>query len=379
MDTGSNRHIYQFLRNDPPRSAKEIEFHTGLSRATTALKLKDLLAAGLVIEQGHSASEGGRPARTYSINANHRNVVGVDIGEKMGRACLFDLKFKRLDERLFELDMTAPPEDTLAAIVATSRALADGPNATGPVATMGIGLPAPIDYRLGRVASPSVMYGWETLDLRDWLSDRLALPVALDNDVNLMCLAEHRANFPHVDNLIFIKAGTGIGCGIVNDGRLLRGAFGTSGDIGHIQHPLEPRRLCRCGKEDCVEAHAAGWAIARDLTELGFECSDARGVMEHYARREPECMKLINQSSRTIGTACADLVAILNPELLVIGGTLSTVGAAMLSGIRERVYQRCLPLATERLTIQTSQRNERLGATGAAMLAVDTLLAPDAR
>lgn len=376
METGANRQIYQFLRRGPPRSNKEIEFHTGFSRATTTSKLKELLKSGLISDQGFSASEGGRPARTYSINADYRNVIGVDIGEKMGRACLFDLKFQRLDERLFDLDLTADPVTTLETIVRLSHEMAKGPKATAPVATLGIGLPAPIDYRLGRVASPSIMFGWETLELRNWLGDRLSMPVALDNDVNLMCLAEHRIHFPQTGNLIFIKAGTGIGCGIINDGRLLRGAFGTSGDIGHIQHPSEHSRLCRCGKEDCVEAHAAGWAIARDLNALGLDCSDARSVMALYARREPECLKSINQSSRAIGTACADLVAILNPEILVVGGTLSIAGEAMLAGIRERVYQRCLPLATERLLIQTSRRNERLGATGAAMLAVDDLLAP---
>lgn len=376
MDTGTNKKIYQFLRQAPPRNNKEIESHTGFSRATTTLKLGKLVESGLVLEQGFSTSEGGRPARTYSINADYRNVIGVDIGEKMGRACLFDLKFQLLDDRVFDLDLTDDPETTLETIVQISGELMSGPKATAPVATLGIGLPAPIDYRLGRVASPSIMFGWEALELRTWLCDRMSIPVALDNDVNLMCFAEHRIHFPQTDSIIFIKVGTGIGCGIINEGRLLRGASGTSGDIGHIQHPQQPCRLCRCGKEDCVEAHAAGWAIARDLNALGFTCSDARSVMALYARREPKCMQLINQSSRMIGTACADLVAILNPQILVVGGTLSIAGEAMLAGIRERVYQRCIPLATERLIIQTSRGNERLGATGAAMLAVDELLSP---
>ncbi|WP_353476000.1 ROK family transcriptional regulator (plasmid) [Salipiger sp. H15] len=368
--------IYRLLLDGPPRSVREIETLLGMSRVTASQRIRDLAQAGLIAEGESVASGGGRPARTWRIEPHHRNLVGIDVGETMARVTLFSLGFEALDEELLPIDLRAEPRGTLAALAAAAERLVRSPAASAPVAALGIGLPAPIDYRQGRVARPSVMYGWEDLDIRALLSERLGLPVALDNDVNLMCLAEQRLHWPEARNLVFIKAGTGIGCGIIADGHMLRGAFGTSGDIGHIQHTPQPHHLCRCGKEGCIEAHAAGWAIARDLRALGHACEDARDVMRLYAAGAPECRALVNAGSRIIGTVGADLVAVLNPQMLVIGGTLSGAGEAMLAGIRERIYQRCLPLATERLQICTAQGDGRLGAKGAAMLAWQRVTGP---
>ena len=371
MDTPLGRQIYRTLGAGPPRTGREIETLVGASRVTVAQRLGALRESGLVRESGLADSAGGRPARTCAINPDYRNLIGIDIGERMARICLFDLGLRFLDERLVSLDLRRAPEATMELLLREAAALALGPAATAGIAAVGIGLPAPVDQRFGRVAAPSIMYGWEKLDLRAWLSGRLDVPVALDNDVNLLCLAEHRLHWPDCRNMVFIKAGTGIGCGIINDGQMVRGVGGASGDIGHIQHVDPPHHLCRCGKLGCIEAHAAGWAIARDLTALGLPAADAREVMEHYLRGEPECRKAINHSSRIIGTVAADLVAILNPEAIILGGRLAMAGEAMLAGIRERVYQRCLPLATEKLLIRTGSDDERLGATGAAMLAMD--------
>lgn len=366
--------IYDLLRSGPARTGKELEELTGASRVTTTQRLTALVEAGLVLDSGRAVSSGGRPARSYTLNPGFRNLIGADIGETMGRICLFDLGLRFLDERLFRLDLRADPHETLDRLVAETRLLAASPRATAPVAGFGISLPAPVYQNAGKVAEPSVMYGWERIALRDLLRGQLEMPVGIDNDVNLMCLAEHRQRWPHLGTLLFIKAGTGIGCGIINEGRLLRGAFGASGDIGHIQHTDAPHKLCRCGKEGCIEAHAGGWALARDLRELGLETFDARDVMACYFRGDPECRKAVHQASRTIGTVAADLVSILNPEALVIGGRLATAGEAMLSGIRERVYQRCLPLATRQLQIAAASSDDRLGATGAAMLAMECAL-----
>ncbi len=368
--------IYRLLFDAAPLTAGEIEAAVGLSRATTAQRLDDLIAAGLVVEHGRAASRGGRRARTYAIDARHRCVIGIDIGESMARLCLYDLAFAVVGEKLVPLDLDGPPDGTLDLLAAGARDLAAA--APAPVAAAGVGLPAPVDVRRGRVAAPSVMAAWEGRDLRADLGARLGLPVIVENDVNAMCMAEWRHHWADARDMIYIKAGTGIGCGIINDTRLLRGSIGVSGDIGHISHTTAPGRLCRCGKRGCVEAHAAGWALARDLREEGLDCTDARGVMECYFRGLPEARRALGDASRVIGAVSADLVAILNPELLVISGQLARAGEAMLAGIRERVYQRCLPLATTGLRIETGRGDERIGATGAAMLAMDALIGRDA-
>ena len=375
MRKDASQSIYDLIRRGQARTQREIEALTGLSRGTATQRLNDLLAAALVIEADPIPSEGGRPARGFAVNPSYRNVIGVDIGERLARAALFDLGGTLLDEELFEVDLRRGPEQVLGQITEVASRLRRSPKRSAEVAALGLSLPAPIDFGAGRVAMPSVMPGWEQLAIRDYLAAKLALPVALDNDVNLMCLAEHRRARPGCTDFVFIKAGTGIGCGIITGGQLLRGSVGIAGDIGHIQHSFQPRPLCRCGKEGCTEAHAAGWAIARDLRVLGYDCWDARDVMDLWYRGEPEALAVLNRGSRVLGKVTADLVAMLNPEALVIGGQLARAGEAMLAGVRELIYQRCLPLATERLTISLAQGGEDLGVEGAAILAIEAALA----
>lgn len=365
--------IYRLVRSGEAQTQREIEAVTGLSRGTAALRISELLDAGLLREGAARPSVGGRPARGFVINPDYCNLVGIDMGERRARACLFDLAGRMLDQRIIDLDLRADPEATLDALARMTADLDRSAAATARVAAVGLSVPAPFDVASGRVAMPSVMYGWEAIDIRSRLAALTGLPAAVDNDVNLLCLAEHRLNWPECHNFVMIKVGTGIGCGIMVGGVLLRGASGTAGDLGHIQHGIQPAPLCRCGKEGCTEAHAAGWALARDLRGLGFDCQDARDVMELWLRGEPEALKSLNRGSRVLGKVSADLVAMLNPEVLVIGGQLARAGEAMLAGVRELIYKRCLPLATQQLTIALASNSEDLGVRGAALLAMEEL------
>lgn len=365
--------IYHLVRSGQAQTQRDIEHETGLSRGTATQRITELLEAGLLTEGPSRPSAGGRPARGFAINPDYRNLVGVDMGERLGRACLFDLSGQILDQCNFDLDLRADPQVTLAQIAGAAANLDRSSARTAPVAALGLSVPAPLDVATGRVAMPSVMYGWDNLDIREALGRMTGLTVAVDNDVNLLCLAEHRLNWPQCRNFAFIKMGTGIGCGIMVGGALLRGASGTAGDLGHIQHGLQPAPLCRCGKQGCTEAHAAGWALARDLRGQGFDCQDARDVMELWLRGEPEALQALNRGSRVLGKVSADLVAMLNPEVLVIGGQLARAGEAMLAGVRELIYQRCLPLATQQLTIALASNTEDLGVRGAAFLAMEQI------
>ncbi|SMO89582.1 ROK family transcriptional regulator [Paracoccus laeviglucosivorans] len=370
-DAGSA--IYQLVRRGQAETQRDIEAETGLSRGTATQRISELIAAGLLIEGPTRASGGGRPARGFLVNPHYRNVVGVDLGESQGRACLFDLSGAKLDQQVFALDLRADPGVTLDRVEDAVAMLDVSAMRSAPIAAVGLSVPAPLDVASGRVAMPSVMYGWENLDIRQALGARIGLPVAVDNDVNLLCLAEQRLNWPNCRNFAFIKIGTGIGCGIMVGGRLMRGASGTAGDLGHIQHGLQPAPLCRCGKEGCTEAHAAGWALARDLRGLGFDCQDARDVMALWLRGEPEALAALNRGSRVLGKVAADLVAMVNPQVLVIGGQLARAGEAMLAGVRELIYQRCLPLATQQLVIALAAETDDLGVLGAACLAMDEI------
>ncbi|WLP57082.1 ROK family protein [Agrobacterium fabrum] len=152
-------------------------------------------------------------------------------------------------------------------------------------------------------------------------------------------------------------------------GRLYRGAQGAAGDIGHIQFAREPAPFCRCGKIGCVEARAAGWAIARELRREGVEAHTARDVTRLVELGQPLAIHLVREFGRILGEVMTSLVSILNPQMIVIGGTLAIANDHLLAGIRELVYKRSLPLATRELVIAPPDPDA--GIIGAAILVVE--------
>nr|WP_272211652.1 ROK family protein [Marinicella sp. W31]MDC2877543.1 ROK family protein [Marinicella sp. W31] len=245
------------------------------------------------------------------------------------------------------------------------------------LAGIGLSLPAPIDIRTHSVVRPSVLPDWAGFDISSWLSARYEAPVHVEKDVNLMAIYEHKRNFSDVDDMFFVKAGTGIGSGIITGGRLFRGAQGGAGDIGHIQFSSDHAPLCRCGKLGCVEARAAGWALARDLRAAGYQAENARDVVHLVDQNKPEAIMSVRKAGQVIGEATADVVSLLNPSLIVIGGTLAQTGDFLLAGVRELVYQRCLPLATHNLQIIFGETEVDTALGGAALMVLDEAFGKD--
>jgi predicted NBD/HSP70 family sugar kinase len=354
------------------RSRSALTELSGLSRATVHQKLAGLIDAGLIRETEETLPSGGRPTRALDLNRDFAVVLSVDIGEQHIRVAVTDLQPRILTEIAETFDILRGPAVVLNWIEEQFEALLSRiGKTTGDVLGIGIGLPAPVDYANGRVVGPSVMVGWDNFEIRQHLEERFGVPVYAENDVNLLALSDHRQRRTNVSEMVFVKVGTGIGSGIITEGRLYRGAQGAAGDIGHIQFAREPAPLCRCGKIGCVEARAAGWAIARDLRKEGIEAHTARDVTRLVELGQPLAIHLVRESGRILGEVMTSLVSILNPQMIVIGGTLAIVNDHLLAGIRELVYKRSLPLATRELELVISPPDPDAGIMGAAILVVE--------
>lgn len=371
-------HLLALIMSGRAASRAALVEASQLSRATVAQRLSYLFDAGLVTEADKRLPSGGRPARALRLNTDFGLVLAVDIGEHEVRVGLTDLKPGIVAETLSVFDPQRGPVETLGFIADQSEALLRRTQRSwSEVLGIGLSLPAPVDFAAGRVVGPSIMTGWDDFDIRGWLTARLGIEAVADNDVNLLALHQHRRNWRRVENFFFVKAGTGIGSGIFAGGSIYRGADGASGDIGHIQLASSEGPLCRCGKLGCVEARAAGWAIARDLRAQGIEAEDAKDVVALTELNRPEAVTLVRQSGRIIGEAISDTVSILNPSVIVVGGTLARTRDHLLSGIKELVYQRCLPLATRKLQIALARPDVHDGLYGAALLTIESRLAPE--
>lgn len=359
--------IFSLIANKTATSRAEILKACGLSRVTVTQRVNALLAAGLIRETEETLPSGGRPTRVLGLNHTAGFLLAANIGESHIHLALMDLQPAVMVEETITFTDKQDPQSTLATIAEHFRTLIGQlDDQTALLVGISLSLPTPVDSDNGCVAGPSILPGWERFDIIGTLKREFNTPVYVENDVNLMTLYEHRQHFPHVSDMFFIKMGTGIGSGIITSSKLFRGARGTAGDIGHIQFNTEPAPLCRCGKFGCVEARAAGWAIGRDLESHGYQANNAQDVVEMVENRVPEAMMYIRKSGQTIGEVASNVVSILNPDLIVVGGTLAKCGEFLLSGIRELVYQRCLPLATQNLQIVLSVSEADSALYGAA-------------
>jgi predicted NBD/HSP70 family sugar kinase len=360
--------LLRLLLDGRPRTRAELIELSGLARSTVAGRIEALLASGLVVPSGEAASTGGRPPARFRFNPAARVILAADVGATHLAVALTDLTGVIVERTTMPLDIADGPESVLGAIAATGRELLEAAGRdVAELAGVGVGLPGPVDHRTGRPNHPPIMPGWDSYDVVGRLAADLPGPVLVDNDVHIMALGEHAAQYGEVEHLLFVKVATGIGAGVVSGGRLHRGAQGAAGDIGHIQAPGRTE-LCRCGNTGCLEAVASGAAVAGQLRAAGLDASTSRDVVDLVRAGNTAATQAVRQAGREIGTVLAACVSLLNPSVVVIGGSLSLAGDHLLAGIRETVYARSLPLATTELRVVPSHAGAESALHGAAAL-----------
>jgi len=370
--------VFDLLRDGQPRTRAQLADLTGLARSTVAARLDALMRLGLVVPVG-GVSTGGRPPSLLAFNPGALVVAGVDLGATHATAAIADLDGRILAERWEQLDIATGPERVLTWVEQTVRALLEEcRRPVAELAAIGIGVPGPVEHSTGRAINPPIMPGWDRYDVPGRVQRTFAVPVLVDNDVNIMALGEQYAHLRDVHDLVFIKVGTGIGAGIISGGALQRGAQGTAGDLGHVYVARGADVTCRCGNQGCLEAIAAVPALARAIREAGVEVAADPDVVRLVRAGDPQAVQAVRQAGRDLGEVLAALVNLVNPSVIVIGGALAAAGESLLAGIREVVYLRSLPLATEHLHITTSRAGEGAGVIGAAALAIGHVLSPEA-
>lgn len=373
--------ILSLFRSKGPLTRGEVMESTGLGRSTVNQRLDTLLSSGLLVPAGESASTGGRRPGRFAFNAQAGITLVADIGASGLRTAVCDLAGSVLADRAARIDVRSGPVEVLGMVDEGFGALLSeaGRTARG-VKGVAISVPGPVQYATGRVVSPPIMTGWDGFDIPGYFGERYGGTVLVDNDVNAMAVGEQRTCYPDVDHLAFLKVGTGVGCGIIAGGQVLRGAQGAAGDIGHTRvtvTDVSEEPVCICGNTGCVEAYAGGWALIRDLRAAGRSVDTVDDVVALIRAGDPVAARLARRAGRILGEAVADVVSVLNPAVVVIGGQLAHAEEQLLAGIREIVYQRCLPLATSSLQLVRTRLDLRAGVVGLALLLTDAILAPD--
>jgi predicted NBD/HSP70 family sugar kinase len=370
--------LLSLIRAGTAVTRADLARHTGLARSTVAQRVDALLASGLVLEAGGTPSTGGRPATMLAFNHRAGVVLVADLGATHARLAVSDLAGTPLAERAGDLDIALGPDAVLTWVSARFDDLLQAAAKTpGDVRGIGIGVPGPVEFDSGRPVNPPIMPGWDGFDIPGWFADRYGAPVLVDNDVNIMARGEHWVHWRATPHLLLVKVGTGIGCGIVADGHIHRGARGAAGDIGHIRATSEDV-ICHCGNVGCLEAVAGGHALATRLAATGVEASNSRDVVRLVREGNVGATRMVRAAGRTLGEVLAGTVNFFNPAVIVIGGDIAEAHAQLLAGVREGIFSRSLPLATRDLRIVPCRLGDRAGVTGAAITAIEQVLSPAA-
>jgi glucokinase-like ROK family protein len=375
------------LRDEGPLSKAQLADRLSVSRTTIAAEVARLAELGLAQEAGPAASRGGRRSTLVDL-AQEIRFVGIAIGATGMAVGVTDGRLAVLATRRRQCDIRQGPEKVLAIALELVRELLAEVGVDHP-AGAGIGVPGPVDFSMGASVSPPIMPGWDGYPVRDAVSRELGCPVVLDNDVNVLAVGElHAGVAKGARDFLFVKIGTGIGCGIVVDGQLYRGVDGCAGDIGHIRvEDFGP--TCACGNTGCLEAFSGGAALARDATAAARSgrSPTLAAILEEkgeitaadvglaVAQGDAYSVQLIRDSGRHIGQVLASLVSFFNPGLIVIGGRVTGLGHALLAEIRGVTYRRSLPLATGSLPIVLSELGDEGGVIGAARLISESVYA----
>lgn len=377
MGTSGASELFQILRDGRPRTRTELAEQMGLARSTITLRIEALMELGLVGFVDDAVSTGGRPSSRIALKAGSKVVLGADIGASHLRVAVTDLTGHRLREAGRTIEVTQGPDVVLQAVVEmATELLKDSGRAMTDLLAIGIGLPGPVEHRTGRPINPPIMPGWNGFDVPGYLQEHFHVPVLVDNDVNIMALGERNVAWPNVDDLIFVKVATGIGSGIVSSGMLQRGADGVAGDIGHIRVHNGGGVPCHCGNKDCLEAVASGPAVASKLRALGLEANTSEDVVRLVGAGSTEAVHAVRQAGRDVGEVLSACVSLINPSVIVIGGSMALTGEHFIAGIREVVYSRTIPLATQHLQIVQSSSGLDAGVLGASMLAIHHAMSP---
>ncbi|MCW2677852.1 MAG: hypothetical protein JWR70_2892 [Modestobacter sp.] len=381
--------VLDLVRGGRARSRPELARLSGLGRGAVTQRVTQLLDSGLLVESDLGRSTGGRPPRELSVRAEAGLVLVAPLGATHIAAGVTDLTGRLLASVVEHADIAAGPEKTLARVEELfDDLLAHDSVPQAPVYGIGVGLPGPVEFATGTPVNPPIMPGWDGYQVRKRLSERFAVPVWVDNDVNLSALGELRMGAARGEQVvIYVKIGTGIGAGLVSDGRLHRGADGAAGDIGHVTVDAASGIVCRCGNVGCLEALAGGAAVSRDGTEAAQDgrsrylegvlasgrAIDAAEVALAAQHGDAVSVELLNRSGKLVGETLATLVNFFNPSLILLGGGLALAGDLLLASVRETVYRRSLPLATRDLRIVRSTLAPDPALSGAAHMVLDEL------
>jgi len=373
LRAANQRAVLGLLAGEGPMSRADLVRASGLSRTTVSSLVAELIRAGQITETEDRARPhkggSGRPPVLVRLSAPAGRVVGVDIGHGHVRVAVADRLGVVLAEDHALVDVDTHGAEVLDRVAAMVEALVAQTELAGPdVQAVGMCVPAPLDRRSSRIRT-GIMPGWQGLVPGEELERRLKVPVHADNDANLGALAElHQGIARGRHDVVYLKIASGVGAGLILGGRLHRGTSGIAGEIGHVQVG-EDGHVCRCGNRGCLETRVSASRLLELLRPAYGEQLTIEQALALDAEGEAGVRRVLSDAGRTIGRAVADLANSLNPELVVVGGTLGG-SESLIEGLRASIDRYAQPDTAAALDVVPGALGIRSSVVGAVALAI---------
>ena len=381
--------VMECIRLNAPLSRAELATHTGLNRSTISSIIDDLIDQGFVHETALQFPTIGRPGVLLQLNPEGGFAIGVEIGVDFLSVMLTNFVAEVLWRKTIPIQPDAPQIEILEhAENLIEQAMTH--ELARPLRPLGIGVAVPglVDARQGKlVFAPNLK--WADTPLRLIWMRRFNLPVFIENEANCAALSELFFGIAHnVNNFIYLATGVGLGGGIVVDGRLLRGAHGFGGEIGHTKI-YEGGERCGCGRLGCWETYVSAWAVIRQtrqklenspesilhqLVDRHLDQITLATLAEAAEKNDPVALSVLSETAHHLAVGTANLINIFNPELVVLGGGFNLCSAWLIPVIKAEIQENILPPLREGIQIKASALGLEASVLGAVALVLDDIV-----
>jgi glucokinase-like ROK family protein len=377
------------IRLNSTISRAEIANLTGLNRSTVSNIVNSLIDDGLVWESELQDSTGGRPGISLSLNPDGGAVVGVEIGVDFFSAVLTNFTAQVLWRNRFD---HAEDEPQVSLIEKTegliSEALDYGRSHGLRPLGIGLGVPGLVDTKLGKLVFAPNLH-WKEIPLRLILINRFQLPVFVENEANSGAVGEYFYGAAHgKEDFIYMSTGIGLGGGIMIGGKLFKGSNGFAGEIGHITI-YKGGEICGCGSRGCWETYVGprhiikhirqtleegGSSVIKDLLDGDLSRLTVDTVVEAAKANDKIALSALQEVGIHLGVGISNLINIFNPELVVVGGTLSPASPWLIPIIQDQIRENALQPLAETVKIIPSQLGVDSCVMGAVAIVLDDIL-----
>ncbi|MGP4033716.1 ROK family protein [Pseudarthrobacter sp. 1C304] len=366
----SHGHLLDLIRATGGMSRQQLLASTGMSRATLYERLETLLRRNLIYEAESMEATGGRRSRKIRFEDRGRVVLAIAMGQTHATVSVSDITGRQLRSRTVQHRINAPAGTVLQPLIQIgTELLSMGTGET--LIGIGVSVPAPVDAGTGYVVHPTTIPEWEPDAVVTAVSGQWQVPLVIENDARAGALGEGTTD---IETTVYVKVGTGIGCGIVVDGAILRGAHGAAGDIGHI-HVASDGPLCRCGRRGCLATFSSGSSLIDRLASQGITNLDE--IARAAAQGQPDVEAQLLAAADVLGGALAATITTVNPNRLVLGGMIGTI-PYFAERVRSRVLGDVVERIAEGLEIVAGAAGDHAAVDGLTRLVTRKVFAPDA-